>query len=59
ISGLNINLKFEDWRPYDQKVYYSNMGKAKREFGWEPKVSWKEGLNRLFDWVVDNKRFFI
>ncbi len=59
ISGLTINLKFNNWRPYDQKVYYSNIEKAKKELGWEPEVSWKEGLKRLYDWVVENKNIII
>jgi len=31
-----MNYKFADRRPADQKVYYSNITKAARGFGWKP-----------------------
>lgn len=57
-KNKKFNLKFEDWRPSDQKVYYSDISKAKQDFGWEPKISPKEGITRLYDWVLQNKPLF-
>jgi CDP-paratose 2-epimerase len=41
--GKKIPIEFSDWRPGDQKVYVSNNGKAKREFGWTPSTSCGRG----------------
>ena len=56
--GKKIRYTFHDWRPGDQKVFVCNISKAKREFGWEPKIGVKEGVKKLFDWVNENKKLF-
>jgi CDP-paratose 2-epimerase len=53
--GLNPKYKFSSWRPSDQKVFSSDISKAKESFGWEPKISAKEGIKLLFEWVHENK----
>jgi CDP-paratose 2-epimerase len=47
-----------DWRPGDQKVYVSDIRKAKEEFGWAPKICVQQGLDLLYDWVASNKELF-
>jgi CDP-paratose 2-epimerase len=58
LLGHPILTKWGDWRPGDQKVFVSDIRKAKRELGWEPKVGVEEGVRRLYDWVVANKTLF-
>jgi CDP-paratose 2-epimerase len=53
-----INLNHGDWRPGDQKVCVYDTSKAKRELGWEPKVSLDIGIGKLYDWVKENKKLF-
>ena len=53
-----IELTFSDWRPGDQPVYISDVRKAKEVFGWEPKTTVEEGVNKLIDWVLANKDLF-
>jgi CDP-paratose 2-epimerase len=48
---LDIKPKFSDWRPSDQKVFYADITKAKKIFGWEPKVGIDEGLEELVEWT--------
>lgn len=48
---LGLEKKFGDWRPADQKVYYSDIRKVKDVLGWEPKVSAKEGIERTRLWA--------
>jgi CDP-paratose 2-epimerase len=55
--GLNPKYKFDKWRPADQKVYISDIKKAK-EFDWAPKITPKEGVKKLLNWVKENKRLF-
>ncbi len=53
-----IPVTFEDWRPGDQPVYISDIRKAKDEFGWEPQISPREGITRLFNWIKGNPELF-
>lgn len=53
--GRKITTAFADWRPGDQKVFISDIAKAKRDFGWFPKVSATSGVDRLADWVLQEK----
>jgi len=53
-----IKYSFQNRRPGDQTVYVSNNSKAKRDFGWSPTISVKDGIDRLFDWVTQNKDLF-
>ena len=56
--GKRPKITFSDWRPSDQKVYTSDIGKVTKELDWTPKVSPKEGMRRLISWVEENKRLF-
>lgn len=58
LNGNKLDTKYFDWRPADQKVYISDISKAKEIFGWEPKVSPEEGISKLNDWVKDNVTLF-
>ena len=53
-----IPVSMEEWRPGDQPVYISDIRKAKEEFGWEPQISAKEGITRLFHWIKSNQALF-
>jgi len=44
-----------DWRPGDQPIYVSDIRKAKRDFGWEPRIGVEEGLARLWSWIGENE----
>lgn len=56
--GRKPSVRFADWRLSDQKVYISDISKARRELGWEPSVSVGEGIDRLISWVGDNAGLF-
>jgi len=58
MNGSKMEMKHFDWRPADQKVYISDISKAKKEFGWEPKVSPEEGVRRVNEWVKANRELF-
>jgi len=57
--GEKINVSYSDWRPGDQKVYISNIAKARKDFCWEPKISVKTGLKKIYDWVKENKEVIL
>lgn len=58
ILGEQPKVSFESWRPGDQPIFVSDVRKARKDLGWEPKVSIKEGTKKLFDWVSQNKKLF-
>ncbi len=51
----SIPLSYADWRPGDQPVYVSDIGKAETELGWRPQVSWEQGVRKLIGWVKENR----
>jgi CDP-paratose 2-epimerase len=56
--GKKLNPARGDWRPGDQRVFYADVSKAKRELGWEPKIGVDEGVAMLFEWVKANQHLF-
>lgn len=58
LLGKPIPFTYGDWRPGDQRVCVYDISKAKRELGWEPKISVPDGVERLYRWVVENKNLF-
>ncbi len=58
LLGKKIEVARADWRPGDQRVFYADYSKAKRELGWEPKIDLEEGIEMLFDWVKANQNLF-
>ncbi|MCK6581737.1 MAG: SDR family NAD(P)-dependent oxidoreductase [Anaerolineales bacterium] len=58
LLGGTIEVARGDWRPGDQKVFYADISKAKRELGWEPKINVEEGVTMLFEWVKANRNLF-
>lgn len=55
LSNKKIKYKFGPWRDGDQKIYISDFSKAKKEFGWSPKISCEQGIESLFNWCLENK----
>jgi len=54
IARKKPSIKFEDWRPSDQKYYVSDFGKFNAATGWAPQVAPKEGVQRLYSWLQEN-----
>lgn len=49
---------FSDTRPGDQPIFIADIARARRDFGWSPRVSAPDGIHRLVDWVVANRELF-
>ncbi len=58
LLGKKISVARGDWRPGDQRVFYADISKAKRELGWRPMIGVEEGIRMLFEWVKENKDLF-
>ena len=58
LLGRSAPVRFADWRPGDQRIYISDIRKAASDLGWSPRISVKEGIGRLFNWIRDNQELF-
>jgi len=48
-------VAYSDWRSGDQRIYISNIERAKRLLGWKPLISVQKGLGQLRRWVQENR----
>ena len=46
---------FDEWRTGDQRVFISNVSKAEKAFGWIPRTSVADGVNKMVDWLIENE----
>lgn len=58
-SGRDVVHSFDDWRPGDQPVYISDISQAQALLSWRPQVGVADGVERLYEWVVDNQSAFV
>jgi CDP-paratose 2-epimerase len=59
LLGQEIQVNWvSEWRPGDQRIYISDIGKIKGELGWQPQVKFDEGIQRIFNWVKENRSLF-
>ena len=56
--GIQIPLRWSDWRPGDQPVFVCNVAKAERLLGWRPQIGVKDGVRQLIHWVRENRGLF-
>jgi CDP-paratose 2-epimerase len=59
LAGRRLEVAWGEWRPGDQRVYLSDIRKAKADFGWEPRITPREGLQHLWDWIQANRHLFV
>ena len=55
MGGDAPDIRFEDWRPGDQRYYVSDTRKFGEVTGWTPTVSASNGIGRLGRWLRENR----
>jgi CDP-paratose 2-epimerase len=55
IAGVKLSYTKLPVRESDQRVFVSDLGKAKQLLNWQPLVSAQEGVARMVEWVSANK----
>jgi CDP-paratose 2-epimerase len=55
LRGEKPSLRLKEWRPGDQRYYVSDTGKFKAATGWAPKVTARDGVERLFHWLAASR----
>ena len=58
VLGRRNKIKFVKDRPGHDKRYAINSTRIKRELNWRHKTSLSQGLNKTFNWYMNNKKFF-
>jgi CDP-paratose 2-epimerase len=58
LAGHALPVAYREWRPGDQRIYVSDISRARTELGWEPQVDPEEGLRRLWEWIQANQQLF-
>ncbi|MCU1336130.1 MAG: NAD-dependent epimerase/dehydratase [Bryobacterales bacterium] len=48
-------VRMDGWRAGDQRYYVSDTRKFKAATGWAPKVSVREGVERLHEWLIETQ----
>ena len=57
-AGIAPRISYAGWRPSDQKVYVSDVRRARELLGWEPRTTPSEGVERLIGWTRENLERF-
>ena len=58
ITGLEQNIEFKEVRLGDLWYFVCDITRAKKNLTWKPKVSNKEGVKKLVEWVKENRGLF-
>ena len=56
--GKKTKIKFVKDRPGHDKRYAINSNRIRRELNWKHKTPLTQGLNKTFNWYVNNRNFF-
>jgi CDP-paratose 2-epimerase len=51
-------LRWDDWRPGDQRIYVSDIRKLEATLDWKPEIDAASGVAQLIDWVAQNRASF-
>lgn len=55
IRGEKLGYVNREWRPGDQRIYVSDIRRARSELKWKPRVPWRTGVETLNAWVAANR----
>lgn len=53
--GRQVPVGHAPQRLGDQRVFYCDIARARRELGWEPQVAPPDGVERLLAWIHENR----
>ena len=54
LNGRQLQVSYGPWRAGDQRVFVSDVSKARRILGWEPRIDVRDGVRRLHRWVLEH-----
>jgi CDP-paratose 2-epimerase len=54
LHGEPPRVRFDAWRPGDQRYYVSDTSRFEAATGWKPRVGVREGVARLYRWLLSD-----
>jgi CDP-paratose 2-epimerase len=51
LTNRQARVSYGQWRPSDQRVYVSDIRKARERLGWQPEIRPPEGMAGLLEWL--------
>lgn len=58
LAGRPVPVTYGPWRPGDQRVFIADIRRAAERLGWRPRISPREGIRKLYEWVAANPELF-
>jgi CDP-paratose 2-epimerase len=55
LTGKRPHYLLSEWRPGDQRIFVSDVSRARAHFGWEPRIGVRTGLAQLHRWIRENR----
>jgi UDP-glucuronate 4-epimerase len=55
LTGRKAQIEYRPWHPADMMATWADISKARRVLGWEPKTTFREGLEKLVAWYEANR----
>ena len=55
LSGKKPPCDHGAWRLGDQRIYVSDIRRARNDFDWQPRVPWRRGVETVRNWVLENR----
>jgi UDP-glucose 4-epimerase len=56
VTGKNVPLKFEKGRNVDYRGETGSNESTKKDLGWEPETSFKEGVRKYVEWYLESQK---
>lgn len=53
--GKQANIEYRNAHPADVPATWADISKARKVLGWEPKISYEEGVGAAADWYMTNR----
>ena len=57
-TGKNVKIKFVKDRPGHDFRYALNSNKIKKKLGWKSSIGLKKGLEKTFEWYLNNQNYY-
>ena len=57
--GKNSKIKFIKDRPGHDLRYAINSNKIRNDIKWKPKTIFKKGIERTFEWYLNNRKYYL
>ena len=56
--GKKVKINFVKDRPGHDIRYAINSNKIKKKLNWKPKISFMNGLEKTFNWYINNQKYY-